>query len=127
MSKAQGLPINFIVLAAIAILILILAVGFVIGGGISFTSAISPATFSANCKQICANYQRTASTVDFAVSGDTVAGQLTGTSGFSLLLKTDKYCVSQDIQGGTSQSCASIEPCFVIFKNSVQKQLKCQP
>lgn len=118
--RAQGLPLEFIVLAAIAILILILVVGFVIGGGISFAGAVSPASFSANCKQICSNYQRDASTVGVKTTG---SGEVA--DGFSLLAKTDKYCISQDIQGGTSQSCSSIEPCYVTFSDNVQKKLSC--
>jgi hypothetical protein len=61
MQNAQGLPINFIVLAALAILILILAAGFVIGGGTSASSALNPQQAKNFCDNICLNMQRWAS------------------------------------------------------------------
>ena len=51
--KSQGLPINFIVLAAIAILILILVVGFVIGGGTAFERGVAPGVARSNCNSWC--------------------------------------------------------------------------
>jgi hypothetical protein len=56
--KAQGLPINFIVLAALAILILILAAGFVIGGGTSAGAALSPAQAKNACDNGCLTLSR---------------------------------------------------------------------
>ena len=40
--KSQGLPLNFIVLAALAILILILAAAFILMGGKSIQRTMSP-------------------------------------------------------------------------------------
>ena len=59
--KSQGLPINFIVLAAVAILILILIVGFVIGGGAAFERNIAPGVARSNCDRWCSSLQQQAS------------------------------------------------------------------
>ena len=61
--KAQGLPINFIVIAALAILILILVVGFVVAGGSSFTSAVAPEQATSTCNSFCVTAQRSAAGV----------------------------------------------------------------
>ena len=59
--KSQGLPINFIVLAAVAILILILIVGFVIGGGTAIERGITPGVARTNCDRWCSDLQVKAS------------------------------------------------------------------
>ena len=56
--KAQGLPINFIVLAAVGIFILILAVMFVLGGGSSATAAMSPQQVRNTCNNACVGLQQ---------------------------------------------------------------------
>lgn len=61
--KAQGLPINFIVIAALAILILILAAGFVIAGGAAFGGAVGPEQARSTCNSFCVNSQRSAADV----------------------------------------------------------------
>ncbi|HDQ59992.1 MAG TPA: hypothetical protein ENN30_02250 [Candidatus Woesearchaeota archaeon] len=60
MKKAQGLPINFIVIAALAILVLILAAGFLIGGGASAGGALGPTQVANTCNGYCQNLQRAA-------------------------------------------------------------------
>ena len=55
--KAQGLPINFIVLAALAILILILAAAFAIGGFGTFKRALSPEAARQQCNTWCSEVQ----------------------------------------------------------------------
>jgi len=51
--KSQGLPINFIVLAAVGIFVLILAIIFVISGGTSATAAMSPQQVRNSCNTAC--------------------------------------------------------------------------
>jgi len=112
--KAQGLPINFIVIAALAILILILVVGFVVAGGSSFTKAVSPAQARANCQTICSELQREASQKDSSV-------------GVSSLKSYSKWCTGQDIKGmGTDITCPELgETCYVTFNDSIQKLVTC--
>ena len=109
--KGQGLPINFIVIAALAILILILAAGFVVAGGSSFGAAVSPASARANCQTICANLQNDAKQVDSATGLESTGG----------------FCVEQDIQGmGDNIKCPSLgEECYVTFSDFVQQRIEC--
>ena len=128
--KSQGLPLNFIVIAALAILILILAAGFVIMGGKSIQKSFSPQQARSNCKTICYNLQRVASTKAYTeTSGYTDYQNLlsslggSGSNGESVLTS---YCVTQDIQGMGSVNCLDLgETCYVSFNNSVQKQIIC--
>jgi hypothetical protein len=94
--KAQGLPINFIVLAALAILILILAAGFVIGGGTSAAGAISPQTVKNNCQNACLSLQNGASTVA-TKPAPTWASPITGST----------FCSSIQVSGVGAVNCGT--------------------
>ena len=115
--KSQGLPLNFIVLAALAILILILAAAFVIMGGKSIQRTMSPQTARTNCKNICYDMQRAASALDY---NSTTMTSFNTTYG-------SRWCAPQDIQGeGNDLTCVSIgETCYVTFNNDVQKMMNC--
>ena len=114
--KSQGLPLNFIVLAALAILILILAAAFIIMGGKSIQKSMSPQTARANCQQICYKMQSDASTKEYSSDSD-----ISGLDGH------DAWCTGQDIEGlGTNVTCTAIgEHCYVTFSNSIQKEVTC--
>ena len=115
--KAQGLPINFIVIAALAILILILAAGFVVAGGGSIQSSMGPQVFRTNCESTCSVLQRQASVLNY-VNGD--ADHLVGST-------TTQYCIPQALKGQTNEvSCYGYGvQCFVTFENGITKKLDC--
>ncbi len=70
--KAQGLPLNFIVLAAIAALVLILIIAFTVGGGAPFLSRIFKSgttavgdeieTVKTTCSNLCTQAQTISTT-----------------------------------------------------------------
>lgn len=99
--KAQGLPINFIVIAALAILILILAAGFVIAGGSSVGGALGPQQARNTCNGYCSTSQQGAIAIsdDEAIAAWKLSANL-----------TEKFCTARlDIQGlGTSQACTDV-------------------
>lgn len=110
--KAQGLPLEFIVLAAIAILILVIVVVIVVGGGMSVTKSVSPVIMRQNCESACAKLQTTASQ------------QLSTTP--VTLQPTDLFCVKQDIQGSAPANCTGIGVnCYITYSDGVQKQFRC--
>jgi len=126
MSKAQGLPINFIVLAAIAILILILVVGFVIGGSSSFGRSISPTVARQNCESSCAKLQNIAAAKDYGTNPDvwTALGYASDKGASST------FCIKQEAQGGVAGgvNCTHSSigvSCFVTFADGIQKLVKC--
>ena len=110
-NKAQGLPINFIVLAALAILILILAAGFVVAGGSSIGGAMGPQNAKNTCLGWCNQAQQTAATTDYSVTWG----------------KTDKFCTrNQTIQGQGNKTCPQLGLfCSVTFEDGSTAQLPC--
>lgn len=70
MDNGQGLPLSFIVIAAISALVLILVIAFTIGGlGGFFKQIVAPAptdlsTVQTSCTSFCNTAQTTAQTVD---------------------------------------------------------------
>lgn len=115
--KSQGLPLNFIVLAALAILILILAAAFVMMGSKSIQRSMNPQTAHTNCRNICLDMQNYATTISYA-------------SGTGMSSMSDEYngtwCAKQDIQGVGTVDCPGLgETCYVIFKDDIQKEINC--
>ena len=53
MKKAQGLPVNFIVLIALAVLVLVLAALFFYGGFGSGSASINSQTAANRCNSLC--------------------------------------------------------------------------
>ena len=113
--RAQGLPLNFIVLAAIAILILILVVGFVIGGGTSISRTMSPAAARQYCESACADLKAQAS------------GQ---TSVPGIMITGSDYCKLLEYEGGQEggADCEDLNvQCFVTYSDGIQKKATCSP
>ena len=112
--KAQGLPLNFIVLAAIAILILILVVGFVIGGGTSISRSISPNAARQYCESACSDIKSQAATK-------------LSTTGI-VFTETD-YCKELTYEGGPAdgQNCEEMNvPCYVTYSDGLQTKATCE-
>lgn len=111
--RAQGLPINFIVLAALAILILILAAGFVIGGGTSIVSAVSPAAIKNTCNNACLNLQNQATAADVIWTS----------------MPTSTYCNNYTVTGySTKLQCSSPAigaPCTLTFRDGTNCVVGC--
>jgi len=118
--KAQGLPINFIVIAALAILILILAAGFVVAGGSSFGRAVSPETMRSSCQTWCNDLESyTTNNVNTApASGEAISGP-TG------------YCSKNlAVKGIGSGTCGDLEDklgvsCYVTFEDGSSCRVSC--
>ena len=112
--KSQGLPINFIVIAALAILVLILAAGFVISGGTSATSTLGPTQVRNTCQGYCNVLQQKAS---FCAPGDTTCFDPT----------TEKYCTTRfNVQGYTEPvGCEELIPCVVTYNDGSTEKITC--
>lgn len=108
MKKAQGLPINFIVIAALAILILILAAGFVIAGGSSIGGALGPQQAKTVCNNWCNELQTTAGNEEYPATP-------------AAYYNLTKFCGerTQDVQGvGTALTCPALGvQCTVTFND----------
>ena len=108
--KAQGLPINFVVIAALAILILILAAGFVIAGGTSVGAAMGPQQSRNTCSGFCTTMQNTAmgvyNPIDYNWTGS-------------------KWCDSSfDVQGvGTGKKCYELTQCMVTYGDGTTEMI----
>ena len=96
--KAQDLPMQFIVIAAIAILVLILIVMFVIGG--FRTEAVDSQTAANICASKCFTKQR-------ASVSET---KPTGTFSWD-------YCAVQNIKGIKETNCTALSPCTLPYSD----------
>ena len=97
--KAAELPMNFIVIAAIAILVLILVTMFFFGG--FRTQAIDSQTAANSCSAICFAKQRVA--VDETKP--------------SVVLGMDTYCTLREIKGFGTKTCSDLTSCILTFSN----------
>lgn len=106
--KSQGLPLNFIVLAAIAILILILVVGFVIGGGGAVEGSISPAAARSNCQRWCSELQmEVRRNADYDIS-------------------SSSFCENQQVVDGAETNCEDLGiDCVVTYPNGTSSIASC--
>jgi len=99
--KAAELPLNFIVIAAIAVLVLILVSMFFLGG--FQTQAVDSQTIANSCSAICFAKQRMA--VDETKPVGTV------------ILGMENYCTLRDIKGMDSKTCADLTSCTISFSD----------
>ena len=107
--KSQGLPINFIVLAAVAILILILIVGFVIGGGTAFERGVSPGIARNNCNRWCYDLQVEASRI-----------------GESSIETNSNFCTNTQIVDGEPTTCNALNiQCILTFQDGQSRYASC--
>ena len=121
--KSQGLPINFIVIAALAILILVLIAAFVIVFRGSLAGALTPEVARANCERACRSLQTAAGTRDYGTS--TNASDILNT-GTYVAPGWNAYCAEQDIQNIGTVDCEGFGvQCYVTFADGVQKKIDC--
>ncbi|MDD5182250.1 MAG: hypothetical protein PHC66_03710, partial [Candidatus Nanoarchaeia archaeon] len=99
--KAAELPLNFIVIAAIAVIVLIIIVMFIFSG--FRTEAINSQTAANSCSVICFAKQRAA--VD-------------ETKAVGIATMDKNYCAKQDIKGFSSPvDCTTLSPCTLAFSD----------
>lgn len=115
--KSQGLPLNFIVLGALALLVLVVAVAFFIAGGATFGSAVSAQSAKTTCDNKCAGISRaeqasaTSSSSTGIVDGDAEAAG---------------YCLSKFfIQGQGEKFCDDIATCTVTYADGTNCLMAC--
>lgn len=77
--KAQGLPINTIILIAIGLLILVLFITFVLGGFSGISGGTNPnaqaeAAFAQNCNTYCTESQSTGNSASWCTYPNTTIG-----------------------------------------------------
>ncbi len=56
--KAQGLPLNFIILGALALLVLVVAVAFFMSGTATLSTAVSQQQVQTTCNNLCNQINR---------------------------------------------------------------------
>ena len=116
--KAQGLPINFIVIAALAILILILAAGFVVAGGSSFSSAVGPETVKSKCQTYC-------NTLNMYTSNN-----IESSTSVAMWEQKDYCSKSFSVKGMGTGTCGTLETklgtsCYVTFEDGTSCRVTC--
>ena len=102
--KAQGLSMQFIVIAAVAILVLILIIMFVTSG--FRTEAVSSQAAANSCASKCFTKQR-------SIPGDNMP-----TATFSW-----DYCAIQNVKGIGETNCSELAPCTLVYADANCKVL----
>jgi hypothetical protein len=108
--KAAELPMNFIVIAAIAVIVLILIIMLLMGG--IRTEAINSQTAANACGSKCFAKARVSVTEPPMTSGQAILGM-------------DDYCTKQDIKGIGTKTCADISPCTLTLSSGPDCKVKC--
>lgn len=124
--KAQGLPLEFIVLAAIAILILVIVVVIVIGGGTSVTKSVSPVVLRQNCETACSKLQQIAAGKQWINAQGVANTDVWTAMGLGTTKATNLFCIKQEYEGGPAggSNCIDIQiQCYLTFADGVQKQI----
>ena len=113
--KAQGLPLNFIILGALALLVLVVAVAFFMSGTATLTSGMTQQQLSQKCTSLCSNIDQLTrlSTNTSSNCGTDINGCL---SGRALTIATEYLNVTYQIPGFQGAvTCESVTPCQVRF------------
>ena len=105
--KAQGLSVSFVVVAALAILVLVLGVAFLMGAFGSQKTSAQEQQVKTQCNSWCSTIQSQASQLDVAnVSG---LNSDIGGSGTALY----KYCKQSFKVAGSTKYCYQLTSCTV--------------
>ena len=126
--KSQGLPLNFIVLGALALLVLVVAVAFFIAGGSTFSAATTMQTAQSTCNNKCStissSLQREASTVASGFSWVPSPGKPTPEDDSEN--NAYSFCRSKfNIQGQGEKFCDDIVSCVLTFGDGTNCRLEC--
>lgn len=115
--KSQGLPLNFIVLGALALLVLVVAVAFFIAGGATFGSAVSAQAAKTTCDNKCIEISR-------AEQSSAISSSATGIDAGDEEAKG--YCLSKFfIQGQGEKFCDDIATCTVTYADGTNCLMAC--
>ena len=109
--KGQGLPISFVVLAAIAILILVLAVAFIVGIRGSAVTALTQSEVQQKCEAACNSLKLWAQNKD--LSKKTSYGS------------RHAFCNTYNVKGIGPVTCVNITTCTVEDVNGVVYTVTC--
>lgn len=113
--KAQGLPLNFIILGALALLVLVVAVAFFMSGTSSLTSGLTQQQLNQKCTSLCGNIDaltRISSNTSSNCNDDTPQGCFTLRAAE---LATEYVTDSYEIPGLGEVTCEDAVPCQVRF------------
>ena len=109
--KAQGLSVSFVVVAALAILVLVLGVAFLMGAFGSQKRSAQIQQVKTQCNQWCSSIQALAS--QESTSND-VSGLKTDIGGSDTSSPLYKYCKTTfNVPGNSNAHCYDISPCTV--------------
>jgi hypothetical protein len=117
--RAQGLPLNFIILGALALLVLVVVVAFFITGAGGFGAAISAQAAQTECTNRCNGITQAMSLkTTITASGAYNDGNFTGVA--------DNFCLAKfNIRGQGDKYCDQIKTCVVTFADQTSCQVSC--
>ena len=115
--KAQGLSVSFVVVAALAILVLVLGVAFLMGAFSSQKTTASMQQAKSTCNNLCSQIQSAMSSQDCttgSVTGDACVKAKAGSA-------YTHYCNAKFKVAGTTYNCTQLTSCSVndAYGNSI--------
>ena len=112
MVKAQGLPVNMIVLTALALLVLVVVGAFFISGFGQASSSVNIVNATqADCQSICQGLVSSAYNYDECVGYDSNTGEYTGFGATSRAL--EYVCTCADNYGGCTVTLRDGSSCMI--------------
>ncbi|RLG18803.1 hypothetical protein DRN75_00690 [Nanoarchaeota archaeon] len=114
--KGQGLPLNFIVLGALALLVLVVVIAYFVTGGASIFQQTSDTQVQQQCNSLCANIQ-TVYAQQYSYNG--IRGDIEGSAA--------AYCEQNKIyQKEKNVDCQRVRgPCIVQTMDGNQYRITC--
>ena len=128
--KAQGLPLNFIILGALALLVLVVAVAFFMSGTTTLTTAMSQQQVKTACDNLCnqanrevqKNFEASAMACNSTSNKCITTGYAHGTT---VIDSAEKFIKTQyNIQGVGRRNCEDITACQVTFRDATSCMLE---
>ncbi len=118
--KGQGLPISFVVLAAIAILILVLAVAFIVGIRGSAVTALTQSEVQQKCEAACNSLKLWAQ--KYSINSSYYYSK---TGPVSSNGAKHAYCNSYTVKGMGTVTCDNITTCTVEDIDGIVHTVSC--
>ncbi|HDQ59993.1 MAG TPA: hypothetical protein ENN30_02255 [Candidatus Woesearchaeota archaeon] len=113
--KAQGLPINFIILIALAVLVLVLVGMFFFGGFTSGSSSVGTQAAINNCNSRCLTDSQKA------------VGMSLDEANAALTSKSFKFCHYLEVDMIGHVACEDVTSCDVTLKDGSRFSIVCYP
>ena len=116
--KAQGLPLNFVILGALALLVLVVAVAFFMSGTATLSTAVSQQQVQTTCNNLCNQINREVQK-NYTLSATMCNSTSNACLGGNALNLAKKFVeTTYKVTGLGEVTCYNITSCEVTFRDA---------